>query len=59
MVYAIDMKYTIIVIKRGEELIFKHINLFVAEPGRIKLLRKKWIVVEGVEGLILHEEDEK
>ena len=52
------MTYTVIVIKNGEELVFKRIGFFLAEPGRIKLLRKQWITITEVEGLIIHEEAE-
>lgn len=52
------MKYTIIIDKDGEQLVFKGILLFLAEPGRIKMLREKWITVEDVEGLIIHEESD-
>ena len=40
----------------NEDLIFKHVLYFLAEPGRVKLLKKKWITIEDVTGLILHEE---
>ena len=53
------MTYTLIISKAGQEdLIFKHVLYFVAEPGRVKILKKKWVTVEGVTGLILHEEDD-
>ena len=51
------MTYTLIISRAGrEDLIFKGVLYFVAEPGRVKLLKKKWITIEDVTGLILHEE---
>ena len=52
------MTYTIHVSKKnGEELEFKGIIFFLAEPGRIKMLRRQWITITEVEGLIIHEEE--
>ena len=48
--------YTVIVCKDGEDLVFKGILYFLAEPGRIKMLREKWITIEDYEGLIIHKE---
>lgn len=52
------MTYTIIIDKDGEQLVFKGILYFLAEPGRIKMLHEKWITVDDYEGLILHEESD-
>ena len=52
------MKYTVIISKDGEDLVFKGITFYLAEPERIIMLRKRWITVEDFEGLIIHEESE-
>ena len=53
------MTYTIHINREGkEDLVFKRITFFLAEPGRIKMLREKWITVDEVTGLILHEEQD-
>ena len=51
------MTYTIVVCREGkEDLVFKGVIYFLAEPKRVKMLRERWITVEEVTGLILHEE---
>ena len=53
------MTYTVHVSKRGgEELEFKGIRFFLAEPGRMKMLREQWITITDVVGWIIHEEAE-
>lgn len=58
------MTYAVIVIRGGEELVFKHIGFFLAEPGRVKIRTDdwrghsvEWITITEVEGLIIHEEE--
>ena len=59
------MTYTIIVMREGkEDLVFKGIPDYFAEPGsiRIEVQRGRWSsvwrTVDEVTGLILHEEED-
>ena len=57
------MTYTIIVCREGkEDLVFKGVRDYSADPGRIKIEIEPgrwgsvWQTVEGIKGVILHEE---
>jgi len=59
------MTYTIIVSRKGkEDLVFKGIRDYFAEPGSIRIEAQRgrwssiWRTVDEVKGLILHEEQD-
>ena len=59
------MTYTVIIMKNGEELVFKEVSDFVIYPGRAKLMLSSelyrpwpWLTIEEVDGVILHKEKE-
>ena len=51
--------YTVIVSNNGEDRVFKGILFYLAEPDRIIMLRKKWISIEGYDGLIIKGDDDE
>ena len=61
------MTYTVIIMKNGEELVFKEVRDFVIYPGRAKLVLPsdhhpdfgQWHTTEEVDGVILHKEGER
>ncbi len=61
------MTYTVIVMKNGEELVFKEVCDFVIYPGRAKLVLPSdqhpdfgtWHTIEEVDGVILHKEGDE
>ena len=58
------MTYTIIISKKGKDLVFKGIDDFVIEPGRAKIRiddwkehSSEWHTIEGAERLTLYKDD--
>ena len=65
VVYHLSMTYTLIISREGkEDLVFKNIRRWFAEPGRLKIETERreyssiWKTIEDVKGLILHEEQD-